>query len=228
MNKNAIFIHAALLDGVEKRIEQYITKIFDSKLICIISVIYINFIGNSSIPQMECLKHDKIKIISTSSNLLDYELPTIQYLWDFSVKNPEYKILYLHTKGIGKTINLCIEDQIEYMLYFLITNWQYCINKLNDNDTIGVDLRNKPVIHYSGNFWWANGSYILTLPSPEVFNDLNKYPNPLNSLRHNQEFWICYNKKKHYSLFDCKIDVYERHLHRFEKSNYTNLNLFDK
>ena len=50
--------------------------------------------------------------------------------------------------------------------------------------------------------------------------NLNKYPNKLNSLRHNQEFWICYLKQNHYSLWDCGISVYERHLHEYKETNY--------
>ena len=88
--------------------------------------------------------------------------------------------------------------------------------------TCGVDLRRDPTLHYSGNFWWSNASYIATLPEPCEFNNLQKYPNPLNSLRHNQEFWICYHKESdyHYSLWDCGINCYERHLHRYPKTYY--------
>lgn len=50
---------------------------------------------------------------------------------------------------------------------------------------------------------------------------LNKFPNPLNSERHNQEFWICYNKDNHYSLWESNIDCYERHLHRYSKERYS-------
>ena len=130
-------------------------------------------------------------------------------------------MLYLHTKNVGKEINYCIEDQIEYLLYFLISKWENCINNLLEFDTCGVDLRNEPTLHYSGNFWWSIANNIIQLPSPIEFNNLNKYPNPLNSIRHNQEFWVCYDKnKKHLSMWDCGINVYERHLHRYQKELY--------
>jgi hypothetical protein len=93
---------------------------------------------------------------------------------------------------------------------------------LETNDTVGVDLRDYPTLHYSGNFWWANALYINTLPEPYVFNNLEQYPNPLHSLRHNQEFWICYHKDKlHKSQWDCGINCYERHLHRYNPELYT-------
>ena len=118
-------------------------------------------------------------------------------------------------------LNPCIEDQIQYMLHFLIIKWEKCVNALLECETCGVDLRAAPALHYSGNFWWSTANNIISLPPPIQFNNLNRYPNQLNSLRHNQEFWVCYNKKnKHGSLWDCGINVYERHLHRYPPSLY--------
>jgi hypothetical protein len=63
------------------------------------------------------------------------------------------------------------------------------------------------------------------------FNNIDKYPNPLNSQRHNQEFWICYNKKKYCCLWDSDINIYQRHLNRYPKEiykkyNYLNIYIF--
>jgi len=110
------------------------------------------------------------------------------------------------------------------MLHFLVTNWKHCIKKLIEFDTCGVDLRDEPTLHYSGNFWWSKADNIISLPSPTEFNNLIKYPNPLNSIRHNQEFWICHNKNKRFvSLWDCGISVYERHLHTYPRELYLKL-----
>ena len=48
--KNAIFIHAAILDKCKDRIIQYLDIIKDSKLINNVTVIYICFIGSEQIP----------------------------------------------------------------------------------------------------------------------------------------------------------------------------------
>jgi hypothetical protein len=224
MRKKAIFIHAAILKNSKERILQYLSIIKESKLMSYVNEINICFIGNEEIPiKMEDL-HDynaenKINLLKLSNDLHDYEIPTLQYLYQFCMNNPEYNILYLHTKNVGKEINQCIEDQIKYMLHFNVIKWKICEEILEKYSTCGVDLRNEPMLHYSGNFWWANASYISRLPSPKEFNNLEKYPNPLHSLRHNQEFWICYNNN-HYSLWDCGINCYERHLHVYPEENY--------
>jgi len=218
MSKNTIIIHAAILDKCKERVLQYLDIISNSHLMDNVDSIFICFIGNHEIPINEndispFNYNNNIKIIKLSNNLLDYELPTLQFLYKFCTDNPMHNVLYLHTKNVGKNINLCIEDQIKYMLHFLITKWENCATKLLEYDTCGVDLRDEPTLHYSGNFWWSTATNIISLPSPVEFNDLNKYPNPLQSIRHNQEFWICYNKnKKHFALWDCGINVYERHL----------------
>ena len=223
---NAIFIHAAILDKCKERIIQYLDVIKGSNLNKNTTFIYICFIGREKIPLsnidiVEYNDNNQIKMIKLSDNLADYELPTLNFLYNFSLENPTYNILYLHTKNVGKEINLCIEDQIEYMLYFLVSKWEKCINNLLDFDTCGVDLRKIPTLHYSGNFWWSNANNIISLPSPIEFSNLSVYPNPLNSARHNQEFWVCYNKnQKHISMWDCGISVYERHLHRYPKESY--------
>jgi hypothetical protein len=226
MNKNVIFIHVAILPKCKERIIQYLGYIKESGLINQVDKIFICFIGkdNISIEDEIITKYNNnnnIVFCKLSENLSDYELPTLNFLYNFSIQQSDCNILYLHTKNVGKDINLCIEDQIEYMSHFLIKKWDKCIEKLLVNDTCGVDLREEPTLHYSGNFWWTKSSYINTLPSPNEFNNLEQYPNPLNSLRHNQEFWICYNKnEKHFSLWDCGINCYERHLHRYHKELY--------
>lgn len=226
MNKNTIIIHAAILDKCKERVLQYLDIIESSNLIKSIESIFICFIGNNEIPvkDVDIVKYNydnKIKLVKLSNNLLDYELPTLDFLYNFCVNNKQSNVLYLHTKNVGKELNPCIEDQIQYMLHFLIIKWEKCVNALLECETCGVDLRAAPALHYSGNFWWSTANNIISLPPPIQFNNLNRYPNQLNSLRHNQEFWICYNKnKKHISLWDCGINVYERHLHRYPPSLY--------
>jgi len=227
MSKNNIFIHAAILSNCKQRIIQYLENIYNSNLINNVENIYICFVGPENIPihYDEITKYNNnniIKLIKVSEDLQDYEIKTLQFLYDFCKINTLCNVLYLHTKNVGKEINHCIEDQINYMLYFLVMKYDICVNNLNHYHTCGVDLRHDPTLHYSGNFWWSTSHNINSLPSPIDFNDLNTYPNPLHSQRHNQEFWICYNKKvdKYSSIWDCGINVYERHLHRYPKNMY--------
>jgi len=219
MEKIAVFIHAALLSRWYERVSYYIDLMNKAGLLTHCKV-YINLLGETS--DTFYFNHNNISLLNDIKELDKYELPTLKLVYDFCRENPDYKVLYLHTKNVGKEINECIEDQIKYVMYFLISKWKDCIHELHTYNTASVDLRIEPVLHYSGNFWWANASYINTLVDPLEFNDLIKYPNPLNSLRHNQEFWLCYNSSIHIhkSVWDCGISVYERHLHRYLEDEY--------
>ena len=227
MAKNALFIHAAILDKCKERLLQYLDAICNSKLIDNLEYIFICFVGEppnsiklDDIDKYNCRQN--IRILNVSNDVQSYEIPTLDYLYNFCKEHPDYNISYLHTKNVGKELNQCIEDQIEYMLHFNVANWEKCVNKLTEYQTCGVDLLDTPTLHYSGNFWWAKAAHVNSLPSPTYFNDLERYPNPLNSLRHNQEFWICSDKNtnNHYSLWNCGINCYERHLHRYPKEKY--------
>jgi len=255
-----IFIHAALLPGVDSRLEQYLTAIYDSGLSEHVSAIYICYVGSGEMPILfsgnlqklhqygQLREHTNIVETRVDADLGAYELPTLSALYshclDMStphIENDEVPhsaphsaphsgreacVLYLHTKNVGKSVNPCIEDQIEYTLHFLVYGWRTCLSRmLSDDDadptwkTTGVDLRTTPTLHYSGNFWWARADYIASLLDPRVYAT---FPNELNSPRHNQEFWICSPNRpdQHYSEHDCGIDVYSRHLVRYPACMY--------
>lgn len=217
---SVIFIHVAIIGRYKERLNQYINLIKSSNLYNNIENIFICYVGNENIDEKY---DDKVKLIKVSNSLHDYELPTQQYMYNFCLTHPDYNILYLHTKGITGEINNCIEDWVSYMIHFCIGGWSVCVDKLKNYVSVGVDLRDFPTLHYSGNFWWAKSNHIVSLPSPNDFSNIQKYPNPLNSPRHNQEFWICCdkNKNKHFCLWESNIDCYERHIHRYLPINYS-------
>lgn len=219
MSENcSIFIHAANIEGIQDRLQRHIRLIEITGLLAIVKSVYICYVGDKDLQ----FTHTNSKIIlqHVSNDLNAYEVPTQQALWKYACENPTSKLLYLHTKGVGKERNQCIEDWIQYMTYFSVEQWRDALTKLDTYDTTGVDLLHEPTLHYSGNFWWAKASYLSTLPSPIEFADLQRYPNPLGSERHNQEFWICYNKGNHYCFWQSEINCYHRHINLYPREKY--------
>ena len=95
------------------------------------------------------------------------ETNTMKWIRDYAKDNPDDYVLYFHTKGISK-FSRATEDWRRYMEYFCVENWRECIEKLDDGyDCCGVMWNTNTPIgthpHFSGNFWWANTSYINTL-----------------------------------------------------------------
>ena len=115
--------------------------------------------------------HDtKIEILGVSPDIALYETPTINLLHEHS-KHEDFHALYLHTKGCRYSgQNKCILDWVNYLIYFNICQFEVCLQQLQTFDTVGVNLQFVPVAHYSGNFWWANASYLRRL-GPCVYLD---------------------------------------------------------
>jgi hypothetical protein len=228
--KSAIFIHAAALGRIAERLAYFFRLIHSSELYNNVDKIYLCYVGNTGAFPFHiigCADPDnKVVLKQVSTDLGAFELPTQCELYKFCCENPNYNVLYLHTKGIFREENQCIEDWVNYMTHFCVNKWQLCAETLQTSRSCGVDLREWPVWHYSGNFWWGRADHIASLPAPLEFADLNKYPNPLGSARHNQEFWICYGSnggEGHKGLWESGIHCFERHLHMYPLASYNTI-----
>ena len=83
---------------------------------------------------------------------------------------PDDKLLYLHTKGVRRDGEAAVYVYWwrTYMEYFLIKEHRLCLHLLEEHDTIGVNFRDAPANHYSGNFWWSRGDYFSTLQADNM------------------------------------------------------------
>jgi len=201
LKKNYCFIHSCNLETVgTNRLEYLIKRIEESKSIDIFEKIYIINIG---IP-VENNYGSKYELINYNTDPTLYEAPTLNKLQEFSSKNHNCNILYIHTKGIRYNVNDQKEnDWIELMLYFLLDKHNDCIQKLNENyDTVGCNYYYKSYNHipphFSGNFWWASTNYLKSM---------NKLDENLRD-RGTCEFWLFRNAPLFYTLHNSRIDHY--------------------
>jgi hypothetical protein len=133
------------------------------------------------------------------------ETETLMSLRDFCKQNPDYKVLYFHTKGVSKE-SMNAESWRLMMEYFVIDRWKECIEYLNDYDVVGSNLKvlgpttwsdgtqtweKAGTQHFVGNFWWANASYMNTLNDEFLKSDF----------RLDREFWIGTGNGKMKSLY---------------------------
>jgi len=114
-----------------------------------------------SMKTKECLellaKYDKIKIISTQENF--YEDFALTNYKKYLPNTNKYYIYYFHTKGVSKD-EKCIHDWRKMCDYFTINKWRLNVELLNYYDCVGVNLKNYPKKHYSGNFWWSKSEHL--------------------------------------------------------------------
>jgi hypothetical protein len=138
------------------------------------------------------------------------ETATLKLLYQFAQQNPDWKILYMHTKGVSQPMQ-STQDWRKIMEYYCIEKWSDCIEKLDEHDAVGCLYMDYCYYgyfpHFSGNFWWANSDYIAKLD--ECF--LN------DGIRQNREFWIGTGNGSLYSFHTTGLNHYA---HEYPRSLY--------
>jgi hypothetical protein len=203
-SKNICFIHIATLGNYQHIVDEILSYINPKDFSRIIA----NIAGEGVVTLPK-----EVEVISTRSMLTDFEFSTLNIIKQFCTDNKTLNVLYIHTKGASNT-NMCIDEWRQYMLYFNLTNVPNIERILESTSACGVDLVNEPVLHFSGNFWWATAEHINNLKHPRDIDGIF-------SERHKCEFWICSNPNSKYtSLHNSNINVYQRHLTRYPKEKY--------
>ena len=159
--KNYIYIHICCINNWEDVLNKLLSNIKLSGLYYIIDEIRCIVIGNNN---SNIFNDSKIKIIYQNNDIYLYEFKAMELIYLDSLKE-DFNILYLHTKGIKHYNQLTeqnVKDWVDMLIYFNINKFNICLEYLNNNDVVGVNLQPNPW-HFSGNFWWSKSSHIKTL-----------------------------------------------------------------
>ena len=155
----------------------------------------------------------KVNIVIGETNV-NGESNTLSLIHQHSLNFPADKILYLHSKGVTKNLSQNIVAWVDYMEYFLIEKYKVCLNELENHETVGVEYYEKPMKHYSGNFWWANCSYINKIPSLSEGIKNSIIPDP----RWYCEFWLLQYSTSPCCLHRSGVDLYGT---KYTRDKYT-------
>lgn len=200
MNKIG-FIHSYQVNNWQDILDRQIGKIISSGLYDNIDKIFIGFNGNKNIGDyIKSLNiKKKFEILYQIDYPQIYEALTLSFLYRIS-QNFDGYVFYIHSKGVSRNSPQCQTDWRNLMEYWIINRWEDCIKELLYHDMVGINwhfgegymgassrhAEGTPVTpHFSGNFWWANSTYIRKL------NGLY----PLRS-KYECEFWHGLNKPK--------------------------------
>jgi hypothetical protein len=225
-----VFYHIACINNWKDIVRDQITKIIFSGLYDKVSKIHCFLVGNPTdleLYQSLLSKYGKKIIIERIEENGDESL-TLVNIKNFI--NSNTKFLYIHTKGVTRynTNTLVIDDYIHkienlyenvadwnnVMEYFLIKNHEICINKLDEFDIVGINYvgnENNARInkHFSGNFWWCNANYYMSLQ--EIMNY--------------SECYIFNANPNHLSLFQTNLEGYRHYFHAYKMENYVDKNM---
>ncbi len=201
--KNLCYIHGCSKTTGIEILKDMINRIRSQKLYTELDEINISFLGKISKNDVNDIENidKKIKIIYQHDNMRWYEFPTLQLLKNRCMtENEECRILYLHTKGVNNPGNKNIEAWRNCMLYFLVNKYETCFKILEKHDCCGINFKNKPFVHFQGNFWWSNSNHIKKLPNPQSLDISDRY---------NAEKWLLsLLRSKYYNLHNSHIDHY--------------------
>lgn len=173
-----VFLHICAINHIDSVLNQIIVALHMSGLYKQAEKVYCYISGlDAMIP---CVVHmlqcsgAKMQIIKVAPNDTSYERLTLE---DMHNHINEYdKVLYIHTKGVTQVVEpkkSNVVDWVYMIQYFLIGNYNECISKLSEYDTVGVNYRSHPRPHWNGNMWWVNGSYFRRLQKhigPDYFD----------------------------------------------------------
>jgi predicted O-methyltransferase YrrM len=213
-NKIAIFYHVGQLGNWKRLFQEQINSLVVSGLYHICDFIHIGVNGDEILPVLL----PKFKVEYNSNKIL--EADTLKSLYDFCINNKEHRVLYFHTKGATQenTSHILNVNKWRYYLeYFAFHRWKDCVTSLKEYDTSGAEyLFESGLInqdtgiteweqnpHYSGNYWWANASYISTLDPNYLYRTDKGWD------RYRSEFWIGTGNPNHCELYD--TDIFDKY-----------------
>ena len=211
--KIAIFYHIAQMGMSAFIYQQQLHRLYTSGLIGAADYIHFGVNGDNELFNVP----DKVVVVQNRN--WKEETETLISLRDFCNRNPDYKVLYFHTKGVSKG-TLTVNAWRLMMEYFVIDKWRECVEKLNEYDCVGSNLSpvgetlwsngsiTKPVegtYNFTGTFWWANAKHIQTLNDDLLYSDY----------RIDRELWIGSNPNSNpttlYQPYECNLymDLYD-------------------
>jgi len=205
-----IYYHIYAIEGVEQIIDEQLSLIknhFDFPYILNVGI----SIAENNISTTSILEKVKSNLRDIRSN--GNEWTTLDLIRNDAEKfgDSDY-ILYIHTKGASKQKDANYNNIISWrhlMNYFNIEKVKnvFKLFEKTEFNTYGVILKGH---FYSGNFWWARGSYLKTINLENI--KLNRFAAETNYIQ-------CGKNWKPYSPYNNEMDNdYETY---FKKEEYS-------
>jgi hypothetical protein len=168
-----VFYHICPMNHALVVVKEHVMAIHYSGLYEAAECIYCVLGGGSAIVAKDVVLFlgaagKKFKIIKVE--LMDTSFERLTLLSMHEYVGPQDAILYLHSKGVTRTLPEDverIEDWTRVLSYHCIKYHRECVFALmNGYDAAGpnYDTRGIYPLHFSGNMWWVRGDYFLKLP----------------------------------------------------------------
>lgn len=193
--KIAVYLHLATMNHWREIAAELAGRIEGSGLYDEAHSLTACLVGDGSIGAD--ILEEKWSVVSTGQGVDAFEYPTLERLWSDCQEDPDRLVLYLHSKGASYRGKRPQRDRWRrYMSYFTITRWRECIDILLQGvEVVGTERtchENRLEDFFAGNFWWARGDYVQSLPRPEA-NTRRAHP------RFWAEMWVLSNGAENFN-----------------------------
>ena len=162
--------------------------------------------------------YDWIKILGVTADESNYEGETLARLHAACSERTDLEaVCYVHTKGIrhfpgaAPDTMRAVNTWRHFLEWGSIDRWRDAVTHLQTVDAVGVNFRDSPWPHFSGNFWWARARYIRGLVQPirgqiKTTRDIDTHDEKTDE-RINYEKWLGMNNPKVFSFFDFPFHI---------------------
>lgn len=210
-----LFMHWADLPGATVIANEQITRLRKSRLLESAEVVFVCVNGNivNFIDSIQLLQDcANVRFVTVSDTVNHCEYPTLTFLQEQVIKDPECAVFYFHLKGVSRNTGPS-KDWRLFLEYWNIDNWRANVEMLEQGyETSGVNYTVSPEgnhwPHYSGNFWWARGDYIKRLrqlpdpklPFPGPVSEFTGYTYDSTQFKFDHEAWIGSGQPNYYEI----------------------------
>ncbi len=195
------FMHIAMHGDWKDVVGEQFMKLSVSGLYERTERLYVTLLGPS--PEEFRFCTPKIQIVHSSADFQEYEFPELEFLHRF-VQDHDGLVYYIHTKGVFNS-SPQTRDWRHLMEHVVIERFRECMAYLLSHDVCGANWLHRPWPHFSGNFWWARGSYVRALKSP---GNLPSIPVLGHDRRYVCERWIGTGSPRAACLIHSGLDHY--------------------
>lgn len=175
----------------------------DSGLLDATTGIFASVVGPAACEGAAMLKDtcgNRLEVVEQAQDASCFERPILEYARRFCEdREPLARACwYMHAKGVSREHcrNPGVTDWRHLMEHFTADRWPECAAALDGHDVCGVNWRQQPAPHFSGNYWWARPRYLASLPSRVGPADFDP------------ERWIGINQPRVCCLHDSGVDHY--------------------
>ena len=203
MTPVAIFYHT-LFNGVHRPINSaFVVHLMNEQMRTIESVGLVDYakemwVGvngdDDDAALAKALAPEKARVVAHGAGTTT-EITTLRLLRTWALSNPNWAVLYFHSKGCSHPENPNTEWRLN-MEKHALHNWRMCVFSLDSgHEAVGCYWLT-PEAHpglvqkhpfYGGNMWWSTSNYIARLPN---------LPEPTFENRYEAESWIGMGKPR--------------------------------